>query len=388
MAGMKILWLCGLPRDVEREVFNGASRGSRAEFSWVLAHLPPPPDVELHIACLWPGGGKREDFQHQGAWFHLLPCPRRGRAATLFLFDHLYYRDLYNELKPDLVQAWGAEDSYGLTAVRLAGRRHVLATQGFLQLIVQRGRPCLRYRITAFSEKYTLRRIRHVIAESPFSEKFIRSNYPEITVRAIDYPLRQEYLNSQPSTGMSPRVIFVGRITPEKGVYDCLSAFASVAPKEWTLHVVGAGTIEQERNLKGLAGSLGLSARFRHDHSLSLPELVAALQASSVFLLPTHIDCGPTALKEAVVMGLWPVCYDNSGPACYIRQWGWGTLAADRQVEDLTTVLKSVLANKPWMEEPRRSRFVAEMRQYYHNEKTWIRLKDYYRWIMDEGSQA
>lgn len=43
---MKVLWICGLPRGIVRDGY-----GVRSELSWIVGHLPPPEEVELHILC-------------------------------------------------------------------------------------------------------------------------------------------------------------------------------------------------------------------------------------------------------------------------------------------------------------------------------------------------
>ena len=48
---LKVLWICGLPRQVQNDVLGGKDHGAHADWSWVMGHLPPPDNVELHIAC-------------------------------------------------------------------------------------------------------------------------------------------------------------------------------------------------------------------------------------------------------------------------------------------------------------------------------------------------
>src|SRR6266478_4051725 len=129
---MRVLWICGLPKAVEEEALNRQDHGSKAAWSWIVAHLPPPKQVELHLACLWPGGDKQKAVEYKGTTFHLLPCPKRGRALLLFQRDPIYFRSLFAKLRPDLVHGWGTEDSYGLVARRLAPFHHVIGIQGLI----------------------------------------------------------------------------------------------------------------------------------------------------------------------------------------------------------------------------------------------------------------
>src|SRR5436189_311704 len=115
---MRILWICSLPLAVQETVLRGKEHGAQVAMSWILAHFPPPDGVDLHIACLWPGGTYCKDVEFQGIPFHLLPCPRKGRALLFFQRDVSFFWALFEELKPDLVHGWGTEDSFGLVARR------------------------------------------------------------------------------------------------------------------------------------------------------------------------------------------------------------------------------------------------------------------------------
>src|SRR5437899_1501470 len=115
---------------VQQLALGNEDHGAQVAASWIVAHFPPPNEVDLHIACLWPGGSQRKDFEFDGVHFHLLPCPARGRALLLFQRDTSYFRNLVEELKPELIHAWGTEDSYGLVARRLAPNRSIIGIQG------------------------------------------------------------------------------------------------------------------------------------------------------------------------------------------------------------------------------------------------------------------
>ena len=90
------------------------------------------------------------------------------------------------------------------------------------------------------------------------------------------------------------------------------------------------------------------------------------------------------ALKEALTMGVWPICYDNSGPGIYIRKYKFGSLAKDRDYDDLCNVLHQCLAEKPWLEEPRRSDSIAMARAGFEPDAIWRQLKDLYLRIVGQ----
>jgi glycosyltransferase involved in cell wall biosynthesis len=378
---MRILWICGLPLAVQRAALANEDHGAQAAWSWILAHLPPPNEIELHIACLWPGGTHRKTFVYDGATFHLLPCPRRGRALLLFQRDKTFFRALFDELKPEVVHGWGTEDSFGLVARQLAPARHLIGIQGLITAYRDRVPMETRSIVTEITERWTLHRARWVVAESGYSVRAAQPLCPRAEMRIIEHPLRREFLEIEPGDGEGPRVLFLGGINERKGISDALRAFAETRNNDWMLHVIGSGTPEAEAEMLQLVHQVGIQARFQHDRVLPSPEIVKVMQASSVFLLPTRIDTGPTALKEALALGLWPVCYDNTGPGEYVRKFEFGSLARDLDLADLTATLRSAIETQPWANPQLREKLRAETRAAFSRERIWKELAELYQEI-------
>ena len=378
---MRILWICGLPQAV-RETLGDEFHGPPIHAqSWIVSHLPPVSGIDLHIACLWPGGSARKSVSFEGATIHLLPCPRRGRALLLFQRDQSYFRKLFEELNPDVVHGWGTEDSFGLVARQLAPRRHVIGIQGLINACRARGPLPKRTILTALGERWTLGRARTIVAESRYAIEAVRPLCPRAEFRVIEHPIRKEFLQSEPADGRHTRMLFVGTISEMKGISDALRAFSSIEEPKWDLHIVGSGDLGAETRMLGLADELGIRGRIRHDHNLSSREIAAAMQNSSVFLLPTRIDTGPTALKEALALGLWPVCYDNSGPGEYVRQFSYGTLGRDLDLKDLTAKLREAIRSCPWLDPSRRATLRNSTRIAFSRERIWGELSQLYREI-------
>ena len=374
---------------VQRTALMGEDHGAQVAWSWILAHLPPPtPEVDLHIACLWPGGSQQKTFHYEGATFHLLPCPAHGRALLLFQRDQCYFRKLFHELRPEIVHGWGTEDSFGLVARRLAPARHVVGIQGLIKTYRERVPMGGRWRLVEFTERLTLRHARWVAAESGYSSNAAKPLCPRAQIRLLEHPLRQEFLGIEPGDGSSSRVLFLGGINERKGISDALRAFAQIEDPSWTLQIIGSGTMEAELGMLRLAEHLKLGTRFRHDRELPSAEVVRAMQASAVFLLPTRIDTGPTALKEALTLGLWPVCYDNTGPGEYVRKFHFGSLARDLDLADLSVALKTAVATRPWAALHLRQQLRDATREAFSPQKIWAQLLSFYGEIIDRSRIA
>jgi len=378
---MRVLWVSGLPKMVQERAFDRADYGAHADWSWIISHLPPPPGIELHIASLWPGGSEQKSVEFNGARFHLVPCPKRGRALLLFSQDRSYFQSLFNELKPDIVHGWGTEDSFGLVARQLAPTRHVVGIQGLISEYRKRIAMPLRSMLTECTEKLTLRWARRVVAESSYSLDAARPLCPRARMRVIDHPVREEFLGEAPSAGDRNGILFLGRIEARKGILDAVRIFARVTDNTWDLKVIGSGGEREESAMFQLVDELGIGKRFWHGRGLSAPEIAGVMKECSIFLLPTRIDTGPTALKEALVMGLWPVCYENSGPAEYVRLFRFGTLSEDGNLNDLSEKLCATIRTRPWDDSSRRMQLREFTRKRFSRMEIWDQLIELYEEI-------
>ena len=106
--------------------------------------------------------------------------------------------------------------------------------------------------------------------------------------------MRREFLAASQSTGRAKQVLFVGNIQEGKGIQDAIVAFSEAAVDGWGLHVIGRGPAQDEDRMARLVRDRGIGNRFRHSPMLGVAGLVQAMQDSSVFVLPTRVDTGPT----------------------------------------------------------------------------------------------
>ena len=178
---MKILWICGLPNVVRLKATHRVlSETPTAAWSWILGHLPPPSDVELHIVC--PVGGlveSRVDFDYGGAHWH---CFRRERFELFFLWSRFArkIRPFVHTLAPDVIHGWGGETGCGLVATYIT-KKAVVSVQGLLLLFWEllkrkdeRRRISLRTRIMWLCEKMSYRRSNILLVESAASQNGLK----------------------------------------------------------------------------------------------------------------------------------------------------------------------------------------------------------------------
>lgn len=103
------------------------------------------------------------------------------------------------------------------------------------------------------------------------------------------------------------QVVYVGRLSEEKGVSRLVEAFSRVKNNSW--HLVLAGDGPENENLQKLVSDLKLENRVRFLGKVTNVNLLLA--ESSIFVLPSYVEGFPNALCEAMSAGLPSICFDS-----------------------------------------------------------------------------
>lgn len=105
------------------------------------------------------------------------------------------------------------------------------------------------------------------------------------------------------------KFLFVGRLSPVKGLQNALRAFPTTTCVDWTLDILGDGPMADE--LKCEVKKLGFSDRTTfHGFSEKADEFMSM---SSCLLFPSYTEGMPLTLARAIQIGI-PVIASNIGP--------------------------------------------------------------------------
>lgn len=320
----KILWICGLPNDVRLHGWEKPlSPVKTAAWSWILGHLPPV-GVELHILCPVVGLVEpRIDFKYMGAEWH---CFRRDRRR--FIFRYIRYvigiRRFIRLLAPEAIHGWGGETGFGFMATQFS-RRAVVSVQGLLllynalseefkaKMATRLGRCVMR------QERLTYCRAARLVCESETSNASLKQYYGCRGV-VVPQPLRAAfYEEHEIKRNAVPTFLFVGSLVDRKGAIDVVKAFAAVRDERAKLIMIGEGVAETE--IRELILKEGLVGRVELLGGCTAEVVAENMRRAQFFALPSYADTGPNALKEALACGMFPICYDNSGPHEYLTRY-------------------------------------------------------------------
>lgn len=107
-------------------------------------------------------------------------------------------------------------------------------------------------------ERRTLAGIRVVAVSQFIRDQMVAEGYEPTMIDVLHLPIRDVAATPRQRPGGVPRLLFAGRLAPEKGVAWLLRAFARAGPNIW-LDVAGIG--DEEARLKALASELGIADR-------------------------------------------------------------------------------------------------------------------------------
>lgn len=144
----------------------------------------------------------------------------------------------------------------------------------------------------------------------------------------------------------TPVLLFVGRITVDKGVRELLRAFAIIKTSICDAHLVFVGGVDTESGVAG-AISPGDIERIEDVHLVGYTESPEAYMAlADVLCLPSYREGFGTVVIEAAAMGVPTVGTDIYGLSDAIKHGETGLLVPVRNVEALANALQTLIADK------------------------------------------
>ena len=134
----------------------------------------------------------------------------------------------------------------------------------------------------------------------------------------------------------SEQVLFVGRLSPEKGILELLDAWRRASPRDLRLLVIGDGPLMSEARAH-LDGSIRLLGR------LPKGEVRQLMLSSRALVLPSRAyEVQPLVLLEALAAGLPVLASDLGGNPEVLASLGAEWLVAPGRVEDWSRALSGL----------------------------------------------
>ena len=297
-------------------------------------------EVEIHWVVMAELLQERRDLFEWGQMFHVLPTSQSGRSATLFREDRKAIHAVLDEIRADLVHGWGTEDVYGLAAV-LSGRPNIVSMQGILSYYALKNRMPARSYLQAMLELFILWKAGRVTTESEWGRNVVMKRNPFAKVELVEYGVQQVFFQTkwQPEE-KNPFALFVGGISPRKGIQDLVRAFRDPKLLSRELFVIGGGEGEWSENLQKSA-----PPNIRWLGRKSAEETAEYMAKAWCLALPTRADTSPNVVKEARVIGLPVITTRNGGQASYVKDGEDGYFVECGDIKGLVQKLRIVLGS-------------------------------------------
>ncbi|MFW6153900.1 MAG: glycosyltransferase family 4 protein [Planctomycetota bacterium] len=193
-----------------------------------------------------------------------------------------------------------------------------------------------------------------------------------------------------------PRILFVGRFTPEKGLHVLVDAFTRLAQRwdDLTLDIVGGGKATVSDFVPGMLrdpliapladfyhhrdyaawlhrriDAAGLTARVRFLGTVSQPLLLQIYREATLLAHPALLEPFGMVAAEAMAAGLPVVASRVGGLPEVVRHGRTGLMVAPGDPEALAEAIALLLADGD-----RRRRFAVAARQYARTHFSWSRV--------------
>jgi glycosyltransferase involved in cell wall biosynthesis len=251
-------------------------------------------------------------------------------------------RELAAELRPRIAVVSGWGDSAYVAAARVLRRMGIPTVCCFdtpwrgtirQQIATTLGRTRL---ATAFSHAWVFGRPQYEYARRlGFAPARIRAGLYSANVKAFEgcYAARM-------AKGSYPkRLLYVGRLSPEKGIRELLEAFGAISENDrqgWTLRVLGAGA---------LLPTLGSVPGCEFAGFVDPGELPAEATVAGALVVPSISENWGLVLQEFAAAGLPLVCSSICGATTEYLISGYNGLAYDyRSVKALEDALRRLFS--------------------------------------------
>lgn len=293
-------------------------------------------EFEIHRIILDEKVKEQIDFVDKGSHFHILPRTHRKIGLfTAYAMDRIRVARFLKQLKPDLLHAWGTEYSYGHCAMDFPGKK-LFSLQGHLTAYAKRTKMSRFEVCQSLYEKSIFKAMTRITTESEWACDRILELAPNANIRIWEYAVEERFFSQKRELDDQPNCLLTGYNTPRKNIALAISAFSRPEMQHVKLFLAGTGADEFPPLPKNVI-PLGSVAR---------DNLVDLLCKTWCFLLPSFADTGPTAAKEARVVGVPVILTHDCGAKRYVEHGKSGFIISSTSEQQLVDAVLHVTQNK------------------------------------------
>ena len=196
----------------------------------------------------------------------------------------------------------------------------------------------------------TRRRIETLFTRASFAvvlgrvwSELVVSKLPELADRIVVMPNSTRTQRQHCHADGPVRILFLGRLTPAKGIGDLLDSFEIIQHRnDWHATLAGDGAIAETQIL---VERLGLAERVKVPGWLDDDGVTAELQAADILVLPSLVENLPMCVVEAFAHGLAVVCTPVGAVPEIVEHERTGLLVPVKNAPALASALERLLTD-------------------------------------------
>lgn len=281
-----------------------------------------------------------ETLAYTGAMVESVSGSARGKLALggLLSAERRAVARVARETRADLVHAhwWFPNALAAAGAARRAGVPLVITSHGTDLRLLERTPAA------APLARYAFRRADAVTCVSSWLAAIARPFTPRQPIVA---PMPADTAVFVPGGQRSrERILFVGRLSEQKGILDAVEALARMRRTDAALDVVGEGALRAA--VESRVGQLGLGDQVRFHASMPPRELAAMYQRAAALVVPSSGEGLGLVAVEAQLCETPVIAYDSGGLADVVQNDVTGLLVSTGNIDSLAAAAGRVLDDR------------------------------------------
>ena len=379
---MKIALVGAYPSDPAR-----LEGGVHAVITYLIEGILREVDAEIHVVTGVSPGKDTSVRRADGIWVHPVAWSRFKRL-TFHRRDVVRMQEVLRGIQPDVVHGQGPPAPYAATTLG-SEFPHVVTWHGvlFREAAVVPGLSArLVYALDIMFERYCWRRMREVVAISPYVEREYHS-MTEARFHLIENPIADRFFGIK-GEGEPNVILCAARLIPRKDILMLLRAVALLRQDrpDVQLHVAGETGSEPDYAARcfDYVAKEGLEGTVRFLGQLTEDEILAEYGRCAVVALSSRQETAPMAVEQAMAASRVVVSTPAGGAPWLVQHGVTGLLVPFGDAGRMAMALRRLLDDaslRQWMGE--RGHEQAQAR--FHSTVVARRTVGLYRQLMKRG---
>jgi len=264
-----------------------------------------------------------------------------GVLNKVLFYYHLlsFLRKIVTAIKPDCVLSFG--DVFNPLVLLALYNKQVPV------FISDRTSPDFPFNpVVKFGKRWLYPKAKGFVAQTQRAADYNKVKFDDkLNIKIIPNALKAVTL--YPEMLREKQIVYVGRLSKEKGVARLIEAFSKIEDKSWKLVLAGDGPETNYLRVKVDELNLNDAVQFLGKVS-AVDELLAQ---SSIFVLPSFLEGFPNALCEAMSAGLPSVCFDCIPHEALIENGINGFVVKDGDLNALAEVINRLTSDHNYRNE-------------------------------------